>query len=360
MHGEPHVGKKLPSRPNLDHLRRQAKSLLAALASGEADALATIREHLPAAKGMSDRQIRQAPFRLADAQSAVARKTGFASWPQLGRHVEQLRALEGTWSFEYLEIDGAEMPAGMFAGSRLLIDGDCFRTESPEANYEGVFNIDVEAQPHAIDIDFIAGPEAGNRNMGIFRLDGDRLEFCLDMNGKTRPMEFRSTGGDGRAYERLSRASGVRPENVTGGTPPAEKPEVVAQACVGFEFTDSPLLARLQGEWSAVKIIRDGQELPPAMLATGRRTAARNEVTIRFGGQVMIRALVRFNESADLLQIDYYNLHGSLKGTIQHGIMKWIGSDACFNMAAPCQPRPDEFTAPLGSGRTLSQWRLKK
>src|SRR5947209_16471156 len=92
------MAKKLPPRPNLDHLRSQAKALLAALQSGDADAVATMREHLPAANGMSEEQIRKTPFRLADAQSAIARKTGFASWPQLGRHVEQLRALEGTWA----------------------------------------------------------------------------------------------------------------------------------------------------------------------------------------------------------------------------------------------------------------------
>src|SRR5262249_42756071 len=131
-HGEPSMGKILPPRPNLEHLRSQAKALLAALQSADADAIATIREHLPAAKGMSEEEIRRTPFRLADAQSAVARKTGFAGWPQLGRHVEQLRALEGTWAFTHLEIDGQVIPFGNLTTSRILIDGDRFRTESPE------------------------------------------------------------------------------------------------------------------------------------------------------------------------------------------------------------------------------------
>lgn len=215
------MAKKLPPRPNLEHLRSQAKALLAALQSGDADAIATIREHLPAATGMSEEQIRKTPFRLADAQSAVARKTGFASWPQLGRHVEQLRALEGTWAFAHLEIDGQLIPSDTLTASRILIDGDRFRTESPEATYEGIFNINVETDPHEIDIDFVAGPEAGNRNFGIFRLDGDGLELCLDMNGQTRPKKFRSTGSAGRAFERLTRVSNSRPDDVTGGAPPS-------------------------------------------------------------------------------------------------------------------------------------------
>ena len=161
MHGELYVDKSLPPRPNLDHLRRQAKSLLAALEAGDRDAAATILKHLPAAKGMTSDQVLASRFRLADAQSAVARKTGFASWPQLARHVEQLRSLEGTWEFESLEIDGSPLPPAAMSSSRLLIDGDRFRTESPEAIYEGVFNINVETDPHGIDIEFIAGPEAG-------------------------------------------------------------------------------------------------------------------------------------------------------------------------------------------------------
>ena len=200
------MAKKLPPRPNLDHLRRQAKTLMSAIQTGDADAVAVMREHLPAAKGMTAEQVLNAGFRLADAQSAVARKTGFASWPQLARHVEQLRALEGTWVFARLEIDGHAIPSGMTGNSRILIDGDSFRTESPEATYEGTFNINVEAQPHEIDIEFIAGPEAGNCNFGIFQIAGDRLNLCLDMNGQPRPTEFCTSQGSGHAYEQLARS----------------------------------------------------------------------------------------------------------------------------------------------------------
>jgi uncharacterized protein (TIGR03067 family) len=358
MHGELIVANQLPPRPHLNHLRRQAKALLAALAAGDGEAVVTIRDHLPAARGMTARQVAQLTLRLADAQSAIARKTGFASWPQLARHVEQLRALEGTWKFARLEIDGNPMPPVMTEAGQILIDGDRFRTESPEATYEGVFNINVEAQPHEIDIEFVAGPEAGNTNFGIFRLDGDRLDICLDLNGKPRPSEFRTAIGSGHACETLIRATQSRPENVIGGTPPAPQPTPVGHGPAGFEFIDCPTLARLQGDWTAVKIVRDGQELPAAMLGLGCRTTTQNRVTIAFGGQVMIDALMRIDESTDPIAVDYYNLLcGSTKGTVQQGVMKWSGDEACFHMAAPGQPRPTDFACPAGSGGTFSQWR---
>jgi len=57
--------------------------------------------------------------------------------------------------------------------------------------------------------------------------------------------------------------------------------------------------------------------------------------------------------------VDYYNLAGAAKGTVQQGIMTWTGADACFCMAAPGQPRPTDFECPAGSGRTYSRWRPK-
>jgi uncharacterized protein (TIGR03067 family) len=359
-HGELIVEKNLPARLNLDHLRRQAKAILAAVESGEMEAAATILKHLPAAKGMTAEQVLRTHFRLADAQSAIARKNGFGSWPHLARHVEQLRALEGTWAFAHLEIDGGTIPASALTASRILIDGDRFRTESPEAIYEGIFNINVEAQPHEIDIEFVEGPEAGNWNFGIFRLDGDNLELCLDMNGKPRPADFCTSPGSGQAYEILKRTSQARPDDVTGGAASARPQSPPTQDAIGFEFVESPTQAKLEGNWTPVKIVRDGQDLPQMMLRTGLRSANRNEVKISFGGQTMIHALVRLDENHEPIHVDYYNLAGAAKGAVQYGVFKWVADDACFCMANAGNPRPVDFTSIAGSGHTFSRWRNDK
>lgn len=356
------TAKRLPSRPNREHLRRQAKALLAALAAGDPDAVRTFQDHLPAAQGLSEAKVRQAGFRLADAQSAIARQTGFASWPQLGRHVDTLRGLEGTWSFASLTVDGSAMPPAMLATSRILIDGDRFRSETPEATYEGTFDIDVELEPMAIDIAFAAGPEAGNTNRGIFRLDGDRFELCLDVNGGERPRAFATAQGSGHAHEVLRRTSGERPSAVDGGEATANavaghRDATPAIDREGFAFVPSPTLARLQGEWIAVEIVRDGMALPPHMLGHAHRSATDNEVRITIGGRTVIHALVRFAAGDAESTVDYLNLAGETAGRQQLGVFQWRGADACFCMAAPGQPRPEDFMAPAGSGRTLSVWR---
>ena len=359
MNAENIMEKKLPARPNLDHLRRQAKSLLADLASGKPEAVSTLLQHLPSAKNMTAAKVAKTHFRLADAQSAIARKSGFAAWPHLARHVEQLRGLEGTWAFEYLEVDGSKMPAAMLGTSRLLIDGDRFRTETPEGRYEGIFNINVEAEPHEIDIEFVEGPEAGNWNYGIFRLTGDQFELCLDMNGKPRPTKFGTSPGSGHAHEILKRAVHARPENVSGGSVQAVETKSPTSSSDDFKYVESPTLTKLEGEWTAVKIVRDGQELPAAMLRTASRSAARNKIKITVGGRNIIDALVRIDESSNPMQVDYFNLDGMAKGMVQHGLFKWDGDHACFCIALPGAPRPENFEATPGTGHSFSQWRRK-
>ncbi|AIE87733.1 ankyrin repeat domain-containing protein [Fimbriimonas ginsengisoli] len=81
------MSKQLPPRPNLDHLREQAKSLLSEFRQGVPEASARFVEHLPGLK--------QNAVALHDAQSVVAREYGFPSWAKLIAHVEEVRAREG-------------------------------------------------------------------------------------------------------------------------------------------------------------------------------------------------------------------------------------------------------------------------
>jgi uncharacterized protein (TIGR03067 family) len=272
--------------------------------------------------------------------------------------VQELRALEGDWRFVSLEVDGTTMPSGMIAQSRLLIDGDRFRTESPEAIYEGIFTIDVETTPSQIDIEFVEGPEAGNWSYGLYELDGDRLTICLGVVGAKRPVAFATRSGSGHALERLRRASAARPAKVTGGTPQAPKPSApkIADRST-FDVPMTPLLRRLEGEWLPVQLVMDGEPMKAEWLPYGSRTATGNEMRVVFGGQVMVHAKVRIDEQATPMAIDYLNLNGRQAGTVSHGIMEWVGDEVRFLIASPGEPRPTEFGT-LRKG-TFSQWRRK-
>ena len=352
--------RNLPARPNLEHLRTQAKALLNKLREGDATAVRTFAKHLPAAAGLTPQQIKERGFRLADAQSAIARKSGFAAWPGLARHVDRLRGMEGKWAFRSLETDGQPVPSAMLESSFLLIDGDRFRMESPEANYEGIFNIDVEQTPHTIDLDFVEGPEAGNRCEGIFELEQDRFRLCLGLVGSTRPARFATAPGTGHALEELVRVEHSRPVGVDGGTPP--EPAVAPPAAKDAGDFDIPLtstLQRLQGEWAPVELTNSGVPLKESFLAFGHRTQAGVETKVVFGGQTIIHAKVRMNEASAPVEVDYLNLAGKCKGSLSLGLFRWDADEAVFCIGAAGGTRPTDFTSAKNSGRTLSRWKRK-
>jgi hypothetical protein len=81
--------RRLPSNPNLEHLKYQAKDLLkerAALAPGAAQ---RIREFHPRFRRATDTGIFDAQLSLSDAQLTIAREYGFPSWARLKRHIEK-------------------------------------------------------------------------------------------------------------------------------------------------------------------------------------------------------------------------------------------------------------------------------
>jgi uncharacterized protein (TIGR03067 family) len=354
---------RLPARPNLEHLRTQAKKLLTQIDKGEKTAIALLIKHLPKARKMPSDAVRQSEFRLADAQSVIARKAGFSNWPAVVRHVSQLRDMEGAWEYIDLEVDGKKMSASMLGSSRLLIDGDRFRMESPEANYDGIFTIDVETVPNRIDIEFVEGPEAGNWSYGIFKLDGDHFKICLGLTGAERPRDFVTSEGSGHALENLHRVLKSRPDGVDGGEPQPRTAsvnvDVTADPSSFMSDSMTPVLSKLQGEWLPTELIQNGQKLAESMLPWGLRTTTGNEVKVVFGGQTMVHARMRIDESQSPFAVDYLNVGKSAKGQVSFGIMQWVGEEVLICMSVPGKPRPADFSCDAGSGRTFSRWRRK-
>jgi len=70
----------LPARPSLEQLRKRAKDLLRAARSDDASALQRLQSG----------GARHHPPRLADAQHVIASEHGFASWPDLVHHVDDV------------------------------------------------------------------------------------------------------------------------------------------------------------------------------------------------------------------------------------------------------------------------------
>jgi len=86
--------RRLPSNPNLEHLKYQAKDLLKDHAARDPRATQRLREFHPRFAGAADADIFAATLKLSDAQLAIARESGFPSWPKLKRRVENPKAAD--------------------------------------------------------------------------------------------------------------------------------------------------------------------------------------------------------------------------------------------------------------------------
>jgi uncharacterized protein (TIGR03067 family) len=119
-------------------------------------------------------------------------------------------------------------------------------------------------------------------------------------------------------------------------------------------------LARLQGEWSMQSATADGFELPEAMRSGFKRICKENELTVKNGDQLIMRAKITIDPSKTPKSIDYDVVEGPTKGKKHLGIYEFDGDTLKSCFAAPDMERPTDFTSKQGEKRTLSVWKHVK
>jgi hypothetical protein len=125
------MSRDLPARPNLDHLKKQAKELLQTLKQQDSGA------------------------QLADAQHAIAREYGFGSWPRLKAHVE-----------------GAAAESNPFVGTWTA---DISRSKLHPLNRLHAASVGFAVQGDDVTIDYVMVDESGRTDRGanMFVADGN-------------------------------------------------------------------------------------------------------------------------------------------------------------------------------------------
>ena len=126
-----------------------------------------------------------------------------------------------------------------------------------------------------------------------------------------------------------------------------------------FAYVEGDTIRRVQGVWNGITLVSDGCPVPASMITTGKRIAKKNRLVVSFGGQTMIDALFRIDESKSPIEVDYLHTSGGSKGKLQLGILAWDGDTLIVNMAAPSRPRPTDFQSKAGSMQTVSNWRAQ-
>jgi uncharacterized protein (TIGR03067 family) len=233
-----------------------------------------------------------------------------------------IEQLQGTWHVVSVEVEGQKFPPG---DSRIVIAGARFVSLGMGAEFEGT----VEIGEKTFDLRFDKGPHAGKASLGIYELSGDQWKMCLGLAGKRRPEQFVSKPGTGHALQILRR------EKETP-TPAADE-------------TNTGQPTELEGEWGMTSCIQDGRPMSKSFAKMARRLFAGDRTTLFIGEQVSAQSRVRVNAG----EIDYLD-------SAQAGIYELSTGRLKIAMGERGAPRPADFSATPGDGRTVTEWKLRR
>jgi|SRR6266481_5777979 uncharacterized protein (TIGR03067 family) len=260
---------------------------------------------------------------------------------------QDLDLLQGSWSVTALNVEGQKMSADMLANAQITIKGNRFTSTGMGAVYKGTLELDASKSPQHLTMKFDAGPEKGNTNLGIYKLEGDTLKLCLATRGAVRPSRFAAPAGSGFALETLTR--GVTPA-------PAKTKTRASKKAVPAKSASAPD-TEFAGEWRLVSGVMDGHAMEESIVKWVKRVTEGNQTTVYAGPQVMLKVEFSSDASQSPKAIDYFGLAGSTKGRAQAGIYEFDGDLLKFCVAPPGAARPAQFQSAKGDGRTLTVWK---
>src|SRR5262245_8218194 len=112
---------------------------------------------------------------------------------------KDLAQLQGEWSMVSGSADGQSMPEQMLKQMKRICKGDeVTTTMAGQVFFKAKIAIDPSKKPKTIDYEMTEGFTKGQKQLGIYELDGDTLKSCFGGAGATRPTDFTSKPGDGR------------------------------------------------------------------------------------------------------------------------------------------------------------------
>ena len=241
--------RRLPVRPDLEQLQRQAKELLRAIHAGDSNAIAELRERHPEA-------IDPPAAKLADAQLVLARSYGASSWTRL---VQAVRLADAIWR------DDADTVRALVASNSALIrEHVLIRTDSnwgPPMTYAANLGLDrIVRMLHelgATDLESAAGraalqgkPDtvrmiydlAGRPSLDKLTLAGPAYTLSVEGTAALMALGARIVGPGGVDQNTMEHLLGTDSRN-----PPAKHRILEMYVEQGLELPDTPVMALHRG-----------------------------------------------------------------------------------------------------------------
>jgi len=121
-----------------------------------------------------------------------------------------LARLQGEWRMVSGSADGQPMPEQMVKQMKRIGKGDeTTTTIAGQLFFKAKIAIDPSKNPKTIDYQMTDGVTKGQKQLGIYELEGDSLKSCFGKPGAARPIDFTSRPGDGRTLSVWKREKGT-------------------------------------------------------------------------------------------------------------------------------------------------------
>lgn len=112
------------------------------------------------------------------------------------------KALAGSWKLASVQEGGETVPkADLPAISFILKPDGTADVRTPDGEFQTRSVIDSSKTPKTLDIEYLGGPLKGQKQFGIYKIDGDRLIVFSTLPGAKpdqRPREFDAKTAKGR------------------------------------------------------------------------------------------------------------------------------------------------------------------
>lgn len=119
---------------------------------------------------------------------------------------------QGTWAVERSVRNGKEGPIEVIREIVREVDGNRIVWKRGGNSFAATtFELDPASDPKTIDLIPEGGRNRGDRVLGIYTFEDDRLVICVADPGKPRPTAFASEPGDGLSLMTFRRADADAP-----------------------------------------------------------------------------------------------------------------------------------------------------
>jgi uncharacterized protein (TIGR03067 family) len=95
-------------------------------------------------------------------------------------------SLKGNWTAVSMKQNKQSLPEDFVKTFRLSMDGKNYtNTAGQEVMEEGGYTVDASKMPKTIDFDIKKGPDAGRKQLGLYKLEGDKLTIVVSPSDST-------------------------------------------------------------------------------------------------------------------------------------------------------------------------------